>query len=78
MKRLAEQKTEMLSADFPGVICDTVLQKLCGDMLEPGYQDPRHCLVLWARPPNSIKRLIMVIQKKLLAVAPSMLHLHLY
>lgn len=78
MKRLAEQKTKMLSLDFPGVIYDTILQKLYGDTLEPGYQDPRHCLMLWARPPDSIKHLIMMIQKKLLAMAPSMLYMHLY
>ena len=73
MRRLEEQKAEMLASNFPGIICDPVLQKIQDKTLDPGYQDPRHCLVLWARPPSSIKLLIKKIQEKLLAVAPSML-----
>ena len=77
MKRLAEQKAKMLASDLPGVICDPILQKLHDETLEPGYRDPRHCLVLWARPPDGIKTLIKKIQEKLLAVAPSTLQAYL-
>ena len=78
MKRLAEQKTKMLKPHYPGMICDTILQKLYSDTLEIGFHGPRHCLVLWACPPVSIKCLIMMIQIKLLAVASSTLYMHLY
>ena len=77
MKRLEEQKAKMLTSSFPGVICDPILQKLNDETLEPCFQDPRHCLVLWARPPNSIKMLIKKIQENLRILAPSMLQINL-
>lgn len=54
------------------MILDPVLQKIEDPKIEPGFQDPRHCLVFWARPPQHIKALVGTVQQKLLALAPSM------
>ena len=40
------------------------------DPSKPDYQDPRHCLVFWARPPTAVRKLIFEIQQKLLEIAP--------
>ena len=40
------------------------------DPSKPDYQDPRHCLVFWARPPIAVRKLILEVQQKLLKVAP--------
>lgn len=61
----------MLDASFPGVTIDPILAILEDTSLHPGYADPRHCLVFWARPPGKIQNLIGDIQEKLRAVAPS-------
>ncbi|KAF2271566.1 uncharacterized protein EI97DRAFT_437751 [Westerdykella ornata] len=70
--RNAQQKGKLLSNDFPGVNIDPILLRLTDQTIEPGYVDPRHCLVFWARPPQHIKGLIGKIQKELLTVAPNL------
>ncbi|KAF2808032.1 AAA-domain-containing protein [Mytilinidion resinicola] len=70
--RNGQQKVKLLDAQFPGVSIDPVLQKLCVPSIEPGYTDPRHCLVFWARPTVKVKSLIYQVQQKLLSVAPNL------
>lgn len=70
--RNTQQKAKLLSPDFDGVIVDPVLQKLEDQSIEPGYVDPRHCLVFWGRPPMRIRRLIGEVQRRLLVAAPGM------
>jgi len=62
----------MLDEHFPGVNIDPILLRLCNSSIEPGYVDPRHCLVFWGRPTTKIKDLIHRVQQELLTVAPSM------
>ena len=62
----------MLSKDFTGVSIDPTLLRLTNPTIEPGFVDPRHCLVFWARPTTSIKSLILTIQQKLSSVAPNL------
>jgi hypothetical protein len=69
--RNAQQKAKLLSPDFSGLILDPVLQKLEDPTIEPGFTDPRHCLVFWARPPAHIRSLVDNIQQELLKLAPS-------
>ncbi|KAK3669903.1 hypothetical protein LTR78_010214 [Recurvomyces mirabilis] len=69
--RNAQQREKLLGADFAGVSVDEVLAKLEDPTIEPGFKDWRHCLVFWARPPQSVRDLIGEVQKKLLAVAPT-------
>ncbi|KAF2455322.1 RNA ligase/cyclic nucleotide phosphodiesterase [Lineolata rhizophorae] len=70
--RNAQQKAKLLAPDFDGVQIDPVLLRLSDSSVEPGYADPRHCLVFWARPPQAVKNLIAQIQQKLLAAAPNL------
>ncbi|ESZ96007.1 hypothetical protein SBOR_3627 [Sclerotinia borealis F-4128] len=70
--RNAQQKAKILASDFQEMILDAVLQKLESPNIEPGFEDPRHCLVFWARPPQHIKTLVGIIQQKLLALAPNL------
>jgi hypothetical protein len=67
--RNTQQKAKLLAPDFPGVTVDGILANL-EDPSKPDYQDPRHCLVFWARPPAAVRKLILEIQQKLLEVAP--------
>lgn len=69
-KRNAQQKEKLTAPDFQGVLLDTILQRLEDPSIEPGFTDERHCLVLWARPPQRLKELIHQVQQKLLAAAP--------
>jgi vesicle-fusing ATPase len=61
----------MLDMSFPGVNIDPILLRLSDSTIEPGYVDPRHCLVFWGRPTQKIKDLINRVQQELLTVAPS-------
>ncbi|KAF2711783.1 hypothetical protein K504DRAFT_428547 [Pleomassaria siparia CBS 279.74] len=70
--RNAQQKAKMLAADFPGVTIDPILARLTDQTIEPGYVDPRHCLVFWGRPTKSVKALIKKVQDQLLTVAPNL------
>jgi vesicle-fusing ATPase len=72
INRNAQQRAKLLDAGFPGVIIDPVLARLEDKSIEPGFVDPRHCLVFWARPPQHIKTLIANVQKKLQTVAPNL------
>ena len=68
--RAASQRAKLLANDFPGVTVDEILARL--EDKEPGYQDPRHCLVFWARPPKAVRSLIAQVQQKLLQAAPTL------
>ncbi|EON65547.1 hypothetical protein W97_04785 [Coniosporium apollinis CBS 100218] len=70
--RNTQQKTKLLAPDFSGVTLDPILQRLYDPTIEPGYTDPRHCFVFWARPPQKVKALIADVQEKLRAVAPNL------
>jgi vesicle-fusing ATPase len=61
----------MLDEGFAGVSIDPILRKLNDPASEPGYVDPRHCLVFWGRPTRAIKDLIHRVQQELQTVAPS-------
>ncbi|KAE9964220.1 hypothetical protein BLS_008541 [Venturia inaequalis] len=65
-----QQKEKLLSPDFAGVIIDPILLRLEEPDMEPGFVDPRHCLVFWARPTEAVKSLISQVQLKLLGAAP--------
>lgn len=69
--RNSQQKAKMLDKNFSGVNIDPILLRLCDPTIEPGYVDPRHCLVFWARPTQEVKDLILKVQKALSTVAPS-------
>jgi vesicle-fusing ATPase len=69
--RNAQQKVKLLDEKFPGPSIDPILLRLSDPTVEPGYVDPRHCLVFWGRPTQKIKQLILRIQQDLLTVAPS-------
>ena len=66
--RAGQQRERLLSPDFGGVTIDTILHQLEND---PGFVDPRHCLVFWARPPDKVKELIEQVQSRLKTMAPS-------
>ncbi|MCJ1483808.1 transport between ER and Golgi ATPase protein [Schaereria dolodes] len=66
-----QQRTELLAPDFSGIIIDPILEKLAQPKKYPGYVDPRHCLVFWARPPAATRVLISIVQQKLRETAPS-------
>ena len=69
--RHEQQKAKLLSPDFAGFIIDPVLEKLLDEKANPGYVDPRNCLVFWGRPPERIRGLVATIQERLLETAPS-------
>lgn len=69
--RNEQQKERLLALDFPGVTTDLILQKLVDAESNPGFLDPRNCLVFWARPPRSIRELVGIIQRKLSDIARS-------
>ncbi|KAH7410247.1 P-loop containing nucleoside triphosphate hydrolase protein [Phaeosphaeria sp. MPI-PUGE-AT-0046c] len=70
--RNSQQKAKLLDESFAGVSVDPVLSRLCDPSLEPGYKDPRHCLVFWGRPTQTVKDLIERVQRELQTVAPSL------
>lgn len=69
--RNAQQKEKLLSSDFDSFKLDSILQKLEDPSLEPGYEDPRHCLVFWGRPTQKVKEMISKVQQELRTIAPS-------
>lgn len=69
--RNEQQQVKLFAPGFMGFIIDPVLKKLLDQKAHPGYEDPRNCLVFWARPPQRVRELVDVIQKELLEVAPS-------
>ncbi|KAI5210050.1 hypothetical protein E4T39_00477 [Aureobasidium subglaciale] len=68
--RGVQQKEKLSSPDFTGVTIDTILARLEDQTIEPGFEDPRNCLVFWARPPPHVKSVIAEVQKRLKKVAP--------
>ncbi|KAJ4411999.1 hypothetical protein N0V91_001138 [Didymella pomorum] len=72
--RNSQQKAKMLDTSFPGVSIDPILLRLHDPTIEPGYVDPRHCLVFWGRPTTHVKDLIHRVQQELLTVAPKVTH----
>ncbi|KAI8915197.1 RNA ligase/cyclic nucleotide phosphodiesterase [Powellomyces hirtus] len=64
-KRQAELMTD---PGFKGVIPDEILK---GVLADPPVTDPRHSLVIWARPPRHMRELISELQARLLRVAPT-------
>lgn len=66
-----QQKNKLLAPKFPGFIIDEVLHKLVNPETNPGYVDPRNCLVFWIRPPKRIRQLVDMLQKRLIEFAPS-------
>ncbi|KUJ11831.1 uncharacterized protein LY89DRAFT_688331 [Mollisia scopiformis] len=70
--RNSQQKEKLLSSDFSGLILDPILQRLTDSSVQPGFRDPRHCLVFWARPPTHIRSLVERVQHKLLRLAPNL------
>ncbi|KAI9814129.1 MAG: transport between ER and Golgi ATPase protein [Phylliscum demangeonii] len=71
-RRNEQQRARLLAPDFGGVRLDPILQRVHDPRIEPGYVDPRHCLVFWARPPGRIRRLVSQIQQLLQTVAPDL------
>jgi hypothetical protein len=69
--RNGQQKAKLLSPEFSGLILDPILQRLTDPSIEPGFEDPRYCLVFWARPPTHIRSLVNKVQQELLTLAPS-------
>ncbi|KAF2108710.1 P-loop containing nucleoside triphosphate hydrolase protein [Lophiotrema nucula] len=70
--RNTQQKSKLLDQSFPGISIDPILLRLFDQTVEPGYVDPRHCLVFWARPTQKVKALIKRVQDELLTVAPNL------
>ncbi|KAF2835685.1 hypothetical protein M501DRAFT_997827 [Patellaria atrata CBS 101060] len=70
--RNAQQREKLLDPGFAGVSLDPILQKLIDPTIEPGFIDPRHCLVFWARPTQAVRKLISDIQNELLNVVPNL------
>jgi len=70
--RNAQQRSKLLDPAFQGVIVDEVLAKLEDLSLNPAFKDWRHCLVFWARPPQSVRTLVTDIQRRLRMVAPNL------
>lgn len=70
--RNSQQKAKLLSPEFSGLTIDTILKRLEEPALEPGFSDPRHCLVFWARPAPHVRDIASEIQKKLLKMAPQL------
>jgi vesicle-fusing ATPase len=69
--RNAQQKAKLLDANFPGPSIDPILLRLSDATVEPGYVDPRNCLVFWGRPTQQIRDMIAAVQQELTTVAPS-------
>lgn len=69
--RNGQQKEKFLSSNFKEVLIDPFLLRLENPSIEPGFTDPRNCLVFWARPPDHVIKLASKIQSLLKEVAPS-------
>lgn len=70
-KRNGQQKEKFLATDYKELIIDPFLLRLERPEIEPGFKDPRNCLVFWARPPDHIVKLSAHLQALLKKVAPS-------
>ncbi|KAF2147528.1 uncharacterized protein K452DRAFT_314659 [Aplosporella prunicola CBS 121167] len=72
VSRNEQQKAKLLAPEFEGVVVDPILKRLEDPTIEPGFVDPRHCLVFWARPPQKVRTLAAEVQKKLSEVVPNL------
>ncbi|KAK1469249.1 hypothetical protein CMEL01_01016 [Colletotrichum melonis] len=70
-KRNEQQRQKFIAPDFKELIIDPFLLRLENPEMEPGFQDPRNCLVFWARPPDHIVQLSAYLQSLLKKAAPS-------
>lgn len=70
MRRNAQQKDKFLAADYKELIIDQHLVRLEDPSVEPGYVDPRNCMVFWGRPPWHILELAQEVQRRLKLAAP--------
>ncbi|KXX80854.1 DNA repair protein RecO [Madurella mycetomatis] len=70
--RNAHQRDKFLSPSFKELTIDPYLLRLENPGIEPGFQDPRHCLVFWARPPEHILKLASHLQAALQKAAPNL------
>ncbi|KAL6714775.1 hypothetical protein ACLMJK_008201 [Lecanora helva] len=70
--RNQQQKRHLLSQEFSAFSLDPILVKLLDKDANPGFVDPRNCLVFWARPPRRVRELVARIQKRLQAIAPNL------
>ncbi|OHW94836.1 hypothetical protein CSPAE12_06432 [Colletotrichum incanum] len=71
-KRNEQQKQKFIAPDFKELIIDPFLLRLENPEMELGFQDPRNCLVFWARPPDHIVRLAAHLQALLKKAAPTL------
>ncbi|KAK4126665.1 hypothetical protein N657DRAFT_640525 [Parathielavia appendiculata] len=70
--RNAQQRGNFLTPEFKGLSIDPILLRLENPDIEPGFKDPRNCLVFWARPPDHIVRLASHLQTLLAKAAPGL------
>ncbi|KAK0660402.1 RNA ligase/cyclic nucleotide phosphodiesterase [Cercophora samala] len=70
--RNLQQKEKFLSPDFKELVIDPFLLRLENPELDPGFKDPRNCLVFWARPPDHIIKLAAHLQQALKQAAPNL------
>ncbi|KAI8633813.1 60S ribosomal protein L44 [Xylariaceae sp. FL1651] len=70
-RRNAQQKDKFLDPDFKELIIDPYLLRLENPQVEPGFEDTRHCMTFWGRPPIHVLKLAGEIQRKLRDVAPN-------
>ncbi|EFX04557.1 hypothetical protein CMQ_1485 [Grosmannia clavigera kw1407] len=76
--RNAQQRAKFLASDFQEVLVDPFLLRIENPSIEPAFEDPRHCVVFWARPPEHILRLADRVQQMLKKAAPNLWLMPLY
>ncbi|KAK0707595.1 RNA ligase/cyclic nucleotide phosphodiesterase [Lasiosphaeris hirsuta] len=76
--RNSQQRKKFLSPNFKELILDPYLLRLENPNVEPGFRDPRNCLVFWARPPDHILKLASHVQMLLKKAAPNLYLMALY
>lgn len=69
-KRNAQQREKFLASDYKELTIDPFLFRLENPKVEPGFRDPRNCLVFWARPPEHVIQLVSHLQMLLKQAAP--------
>ncbi|KAB5577565.1 RNA ligase/cyclic nucleotide phosphodiesterase [Coniochaeta sp. 2T2.1] len=72
VRRNGQQRQKFLSKGFTELIIDPFLLRLERPVLEPGFRDPRNCLVFWARPPEHVVKLATHLQALLRKAAPNL------
>ena len=65
------QRAELTHPDFSAMKIDPILYRLVNRDEFPDFEDPRKCLVFWARPTRAIKTLIKHLQDELRKIVPS-------